>query len=118
MNFTNTKTLGYKIAEVIYQKGPMPAAQIADLLPGAEPKIVQRQIGRMCFEADLESVSGAVQLRGHVQRYFASRDSAPAQIAAPRTFVVLRPLSTKHVPSSLGTRDGSNDHLLWKSKHV
>lgn len=49
--------------------------------------------------------------------------SAKAEAHAEREQVasvqfIQQPISAKNIPSSLGMREGSNDHLSWSSRHV
>lgn len=121
MNFTNKASIGYKIAEAIFEHGPKTVDELSDLLPGAEHRIVKRQIGRMCFELDLESVGGLINLRPNVRRHFerhAPKAVVPVQIAGPREFFAVRPLSAKHIPSTQGRRPGADDFRNWGSRHV
>lgn len=95
MNFNNTTSISYRVAECIYLKGPMPSANVVESID-ENPKMVQRTIGRMCFEGDLESYGGNLQLTSGLRRHFADKHKDTTAIAESRTGSNFKPWSGKY----------------------
>lgn len=50
----------------------------------------------------------------YIKRHIYKEQTGP--IVQPRSVSMFTPaISSKHIPSTLGTREGSNDHLNWAS---
>jgi len=94
MNYTNTQSLAYRIAKLLYIEGPMPSEGIIALLPADSERSVRSTIGRMCFEADLENSKGMMQIRAHLRRHFAEKFGDKSKVAEPRASIPFRPLQS------------------------
>ena len=96
MNYADTKSLGYRIAEALYKNGPMPSSEIIAMFSDFKEHSVKSMIGRMCFEADLENEKGRIQVRAHIRRHFAEKYADKSDVAGVRVASTFTPL--KSVP--------------------
>ena len=125
-SFPKQGSKSYALCVYLWQYGPSLSTKIA-LATGCERSLARNLKRRGCL---LRTEDAYYSLTPECYQYIASQNIEPAPPAPPiekyvgelvpkREYSVFgKPLNTKHIPSPLGTRAGSNEYKSWPSRHA
>lgn len=123
MRFPNRNSCGLAICQALYTAEQLDLQGLYAALKGrftergvAGAVEIAHENGSVVKKDDRYALS--LMARRHMdERMPHPPDADAAPLVQPRTPPPFRPLSASHKPSARGTREGSNDHLRWKSRY-
>jgi hypothetical protein len=105
MNYSNTDSVAYRIANAIYQHGPMDIKRASVIIGYPNMTQMNKTVARMCADGDLTNDGGVLSISGETARkHFEKRYAGQLPPTPSRTFFVNRPLSLSRLPKLGGTR--------------